>query len=83
VNEIFDTISYAKGASLIRMLNAAIGEVAFRKGLQSYLKKFSFQNTLSADLWTAFSEASGTDVTAMMCLQASSRASVVQSIRKA
>jgi aminopeptidase N len=66
VNEIFDSISYAKGASLIRMLNAAIGDEAFRTGLQAYLRKFSFQNTVSRDLWDALSESSGTDVGALM-----------------
>lgn len=48
------------------MLHAAIGEIAFQKGLQSYLRKFSFQNTLSQDLWEAFSESSGQDVAALM-----------------
>ena len=48
------------------MLHGAIGEEAFRTGLQSYLKKFSYKNTLSSDLWSAFSESSGTDVAKMM-----------------
>jgi aminopeptidase N len=48
------------------MLNSAIGEDAFRQGLQAYLKKFAYQNTFSKDLWACFSEASGTDVASMM-----------------
>jgi len=33
IDEIFDTISYAKGASIIRMLHSFIGEEAFKKGM--------------------------------------------------
>lgn len=48
------------------MLNSAIGESAFRSGLQAYLKEFQYRNTLSSDLWAAFSKSSGVDVAAMM-----------------
>ena len=33
INEILDRISYGKGASIIRMLAAFIGEKTFQKGL--------------------------------------------------
>ena len=56
----------AKGASLIRMLHAAIGDIAFKKGLQSYLRQFSYQNTKTEDLWAAFAHSSGQDVASMM-----------------
>lgn len=38
VEEVFDAISYSKGACVIRMINAVLGEEAFRKGLQTYMK---------------------------------------------
>ena len=41
ITEIFDAISYAKGASLIRMVATYIGESAFRKGMQTYLQRFA------------------------------------------
>eukprot|EP00959_Pyramimonas_sp_CCMP1952_P010160 212401-Pyramimonas_sp.AAC.1 len=34
VSEIFDAISYSKGACVIRMLEAYVGEDSFRKGKQ-------------------------------------------------
>lgn len=37
INEIFDSISYSKGASLIRMMDNFLSEESFRKGLHSYL----------------------------------------------
>jgi len=57
INEIFDPISYNKGASLIRMLLELIGPAAFQRGLQIYLRRFAYKNTRSDDLWDCFTEA--------------------------
>lgn len=51
VDEIFDNISYNKGASVLRMLFDYVGKDAFRKGLHGYLKKFAYKNTETPDLW--------------------------------
>ena len=66
VDEIFDDISYNKGASVIRMLHNYIGNEAFRQGMKGYLTKFSYKNTLTADLWTSLEEASGKPVGKIM-----------------
>lgn len=66
VGEIFDAISYSKGASVIRMLSDMIGLDAFQKGLQAYLAKHKYSNALSGDLWAALSVTSGQDVPALM-----------------
>lgn len=58
INEIFDSISYDKGASLIAMLQAFIGEAAFKKGLHNYLTVHSYGNARSDDLWKSLQEAS-------------------------
>ena len=42
VNEIFDAISYSKGASLIRMLADIIGIEAFQSGLRDYIQKHKY-----------------------------------------
>lgn len=42
IDEIFDTISYNKGASVIRMLHQYVGNQDFRKGLNHYLKTFEY-----------------------------------------
>ena len=39
INEIFDRISYAKGASIIRMMDHFLTEKTFKKGLSNYLNK--------------------------------------------
>ncbi|XP_063244276.1 glutamyl aminopeptidase-like isoform X1 [Bacillus rossius redtenbacheri] len=56
ITELFDTISYNKGASVIRMLEDFVGEERFRLGLSSFLKKFSFANARTQDMWDALQE---------------------------
>jgi aminopeptidase N len=43
VDEIFDDISYNKGASVIRMLYYWIGSEKFKQGMSKYLTKYSFK----------------------------------------
>ncbi|KAL5489625.1 hypothetical protein EMCRGX_G018741 [Ephydatia muelleri] len=62
VEEIFDAISYCKGASIIRMLHSWIGDDAFRRGMNQYLTKFQYKNARTEDLWEALEKASGKPV---------------------
>jgi len=66
IGEIFDAVSYSKGASVIRMLASYIGEENFRNGLRYYLKKHSYKNTETIHLWQAFEKVSGKPVAKMM-----------------
>ena len=66
IDEIFDAISYCKGASVIRMLYHWIGDTSFRKGMHNYLTKFSYNNALTEDLWEALGAASGLPVADVM-----------------
>ena len=47
----FDTITYSKGQAVVRMLEAYVGEAAFRLGARRYIKKNAYKNTVSDDLW--------------------------------
>lgn len=58
ISEIFDAVSYSKGASVIRMIEAYIGEKDFQKGLQLYLKTHKFSNAETEDLWRALEKVS-------------------------
>lgn len=58
IDEIFDEISYNKGASVIRMLHNWLGEEDFRKGMGLYLDRHQYRNTETEDLWRALEEAS-------------------------
>ncbi|XP_073968531.1 puromycin-sensitive aminopeptidase [Rhodnius prolixus] len=66
IDEIFDDISYNKGASVIRMLHRYIGDNDFRKGMNMYLTKHQYANTFTEDLWSALEEASSKPVRAVM-----------------
>ncbi|XP_042311855.1 aminopeptidase Q [Sceloporus undulatus] len=48
---LFGTVTYKKGASIIRMLSSFLTETLFFKALHSYLNEFSFSNAIQDDLW--------------------------------
>lgn len=50
IDQIFDGISYSKGACLINMLEDYLGN-DFEKGLVSYLKGNEYSNAETKDLW--------------------------------
>lgn len=66
IGEAFDTVSYSKGASIIRMLAEYLGEKDFRDGLRHYLKQHSYANTSTVHLWNAFEKISGKPIAAIM-----------------
>jgi aminopeptidase N len=66
IDEIFDAISYAKGASLIRMISSHIGFDVFLQGMKNYLKEHAYGNTTTELLWQALEDASGTQVVDLM-----------------
>jgi tricorn protease interacting factor F2/3 len=66
IEELFDEISYGKGASILRMIEAYIGSENFKKGVAQYLQKFRYSNASGHDLWSNLQEASGTDVGRIM-----------------
>lgn len=66
LDEIFDAVSYYKGSSIINMLHHFLGEADFRAGLQEYLKRHSYGNTTTHDLWQSLGRASGKPVDELM-----------------
>lgn len=52
INEIFDKISYGKGAAIIRMMDHFLTSEVFRKGLTKYLNEKKYQSADQDDLWT-------------------------------
>ncbi len=61
-NEMFDVLTYEKGASVLRMLEQYLGEDTFRLGISRYLKTHAYANTETADLWAALEQESGEPV---------------------
>lgn len=50
ITELFDTITYSKGASIIRMLEEFVGAELFQKAVSNYLKAHKYQNAVTGDL---------------------------------
>lgn len=65
-SQIFDSLSYSKAGSVLRMLSYYVGEENFLKGVSIYLKKNLFSNTVTADLWGGIAEATGKDIPKLM-----------------
>ncbi|KAL6846320.1 hypothetical protein ACP4OV_023768 [Aristida adscensionis] len=66
VDEIFDAISYDKGASVIRMLQNYLGAERFQKALASYIRKYAYSNAKTEDLWAVLEEKTGEPVKNLM-----------------
>ena len=62
INEVFDGIAYQKTAAVLRMIEAYVGPDAFRQGVQSYLKRFSYANAAGEDFWNEVAAVTGKPV---------------------
>ncbi|TXG68455.1 hypothetical protein EZV62_003390 [Acer yangbiense] len=66
VEQVFDDIGYRKGSAIIRMLQGYLGDDIFQKPLSSYIKKYSWKNAKTEDLWRVISEESGVNINSLM-----------------
>ncbi|PVH86416.1 aminopeptidase 2 [Cadophora sp. DSE1049] len=66
MHELFDNITYMKGASLLRMLSRFLGTDVFINGIRGYLKLHAFANATTHDLWVSLAASSGRDVSSVM-----------------
>lgn len=60
--DVFDAVTYQKGGSILYMLRNYLGNAAFYKGLNIYLKTNAFKNGEAHQLRLALEEASGRDL---------------------
>jgi aminopeptidase N len=51
IQELFDGIAYGKAASVLRMLEAYLGEETFRAGVNAYLQQHQYANATADDFW--------------------------------
>ncbi|XP_028439977.1 aminopeptidase N isoform X1 [Perca flavescens] len=63
ISELFDAISYSKGAAVLRMLSDFLTEDVFTMGLRTYLAEFAFENAVYTDLWKHLQKAVDLSVT--------------------
>jgi puromycin-sensitive aminopeptidase len=66
IEQMFDEITYEKGASVMRMLEQFVGDVKFRNGIRQYIKSNEYGNATGENLWSAISAQCGKDVSEIM-----------------
>ncbi len=62
IDNAFDGITYGKGAAVLRMFEAWIGEEKFRQGVVSYINKHALGNATASDFLAALGSVGGADV---------------------
>ena len=62
VEQNFDGITYAKGASVLKQLQAYVGKEAFFAGVRQHFATHAYKNATFGDLLEALAEASGRDL---------------------
>ncbi len=66
IAQVFDEITYGKGASVLRMVEGYLGTEVFRRGVRDYLERFRYANARSGDLWEALDRAAGEPIRALL-----------------
>lgn len=67
IDALFDSaIVYAKGARMLVMVRALLGDDNLRAGLKKYFEAHKYGNAEGDDLWNALGDASGIDVGKIM-----------------
>ncbi|XP_030883946.1 endoplasmic reticulum aminopeptidase 1 isoform X1 [Leptonychotes weddellii] len=61
IREMFDDVSYEKGACILNMLRDYLGADVFKSGIVQYLQKYSYKNTRNEDLWNSMASICPTD----------------------
>jgi aminopeptidase N len=81
INEVFDGIAYQKTAAVLRMIESYVGPESFRKGIASYLKKYSYNNAAGEDFWGEVARVTGKPVDRIMRTMVDQTGAPVISVR--
>jgi aminopeptidase N len=65
ISQAFDSITYNKGEAVITMLEDYVGEDAWRRGVQDYMRTYRLKNTVTDNLWQKIETAAGKPVRAI------------------
>ncbi|KAF0880152.1 ERAP1 aminopeptidase, partial [Crocuta crocuta] len=66
IREMFDEVSYVKGACILNMLRDYLSADVFKSGIVQYLQKYSYKNTKNEDLWNSMASICPADGTQRM-----------------
>jgi aminopeptidase N/puromycin-sensitive aminopeptidase len=66
INEMFDGITYQKGAAVLAMTENYESPEVFRQGVHKYLEAHMYDNATAEDFWNAQTETSGKPINKVM-----------------
>ncbi|KAF9132960.1 hypothetical protein BGW39_010951 [Mortierella sp. 14UC] len=66
ITQIFDEVSYMKGASVLRMLSGWLGQDQLLKGVRKFMLRYMWGNANADDLWLTLAEECQADVPEFM-----------------
>jgi puromycin-sensitive aminopeptidase len=66
IKQMFDGISYEKGAAVLTMLEGYLGPEAFRAGVNAYITRYQNGSAKAEDLWQELAKISGKGTRAIM-----------------
>ncbi|KAF9142950.1 hypothetical protein BGX30_001776 [Mortierella sp. GBA39] len=66
ITQIFDEVSYMKGAAVLRMLSGWLGEEQLLKGIRKFMMRYMWGNANTDDLWMTLAEECQADVPEFM-----------------
>jgi alanyl aminopeptidase len=64
--QFVDELTYNKGKAVLGMAENWIGPETFRTAMRAYFSQHRWGNTTAADLWAAFDQASGKNISALI-----------------
>jgi puromycin-sensitive aminopeptidase len=64
--DMFDLLTYEKGASILRMISQFMGPERFRDGVRRYLTQHAYDNAETQDLWEALATVAEHDIAAIL-----------------
>jgi aminopeptidase N len=66
INNFYTATVYEKGAEIVRMLKALLGDAGFRRGMDLYFQRHDGQAATVEDFITCFADATGTELDQFM-----------------
>ena len=63
---LFDPVAYEKGAAVLRMIEAWVGEEPFQKAVNAYIEEFQYGNARAEDFWKTLARSTGKPVDEVM-----------------
>ena len=66
INELFDPIAYEKGAAVLRMIEAWVGEAPFQQAINTYITRHQYGNARAEDFWSTVAATTGKPVDRVM-----------------